>query len=126
MPDPRPAVIELVEQDMRRALRYLSKPVDVPGRKAWAKAQVTAEMWNLFYPELSFVESDQEIIDVLALWEYRDGWQHRRWCVVQHLGVADQVVARRTEFASEKFGEALTPLEIAEVNFESEGEEVLA
>lgn len=112
MPDSRAAIVQLVEQDMRRALRYLPKVEgDTVGRAAWVRTRVSQQMWEMFYPSLSFISSEDEAITLMSWWrKTAEVWQLERWCVV--LEVPDGLTKRRTEFTLTKFGEALAPTEV--------------
>lgn len=118
--DSRPAVIELAKQDMRRTLRLLPKHViQAPSTdSAWVVTAVTAQMWDLFYPSLSFIETDTDPIFLWSLWKKVEvkltetrtttEWRMECWCVGR---LQDNKLLRSSSMATAPFGEALTPSE---------------
>jgi hypothetical protein len=107
--DPRPAAIKLVDQDIRRALRFL--PKDGQTRYAWVRVAVSSELWELFYPPLSFIVPEDPI-HIVAFWDTEKKELHS-WCVTEW-GRENEAARQRTALSLEPFGVALAPAEVDE------------
>jgi hypothetical protein len=121
MADPRAALIEMADKDMRSVLRRL--PKSEGANTAWVLTAVSHEAWQRFYPPLNSIPDDEPIV-LRSIWrrEMLDvsaaghtphlvpKWKLERWCVVR---AANGMYIRITTFAVNAFGIAAAIEEIA-------------